>query len=85
MCTLRCIPTPMLNPLRRSPSLARRLHVPSPPLNQQQKSKKRLENEQSTQPKAQVSARKKKTNEGKDTIEFRHGAPSSPSICSISG
>jgi DNA polymerase gamma 1 len=65
----------MLNPLRRSRSLARKLHIPSTPLKQQQKSEKTHENEQSKRPKAQASARKRKTGREIDAIQVPYGTP----------
>lgn len=63
----------MLNPVRRSSSLVRKLYIPSPPLKQRQKPEKKHEDEQQKRPKAQASTspRKRKTDVAKDSI--RHG------------
>ena len=60
----------MLNPLRRSPSLARQLCIPSLPLKQQQKPETRPENEQ---PKVQASTRKRKMDRDTNAIQVPHG------------
>ncbi|KAF8431092.1 DNA polymerase family A-domain-containing protein [Boletus edulis BED1] len=63
----------MLNPLRRSsPRVARKLHISSPPLNEQQKNGKKYEHEQSKEPKAQTSARTRKTDRNADTVQVPH-------------
>lgn len=69
----------MLNLLRRSPSLVRKLHISSTPLKQQQKSEKTLENERSERPKARASARRK-TDKNTDTIQAPYGTPR---ICTV--
>ncbi|KAG9308217.1 DNA polymerase family A-domain-containing protein [Chiua virens] len=63
----------MLNTLRTSPPLTRKLHIPSPLLTHRQKSGKRSENDHLHQPPAQrASPRRRKSNEETGTVEARH-------------